>query len=150
MWDCIDKQRKKSRAERTRLTFILSVVITGAIALVWGTVVLPRTLRVNNSADESTANTSRPFQILLDNLSIIADDAKKGFDSIGEAFDSLNLELEADEETLVDEENSHLDLDSDLLDTGSRGMVPDLEFSEEIEVEIRGDDEQTSAEELDN
>lgn len=150
MWDWIDKQRKKSRAERTRLTFILSVVITGAIALVWGTVVLPRTLRVNNSADESTANTSRPFQILLDNLSIIADDAKKGFDSIGEAFDSLNLELEADEETSVDEENSHLDLDSDLLNTGSRGMVSELELNEEAEIEIRGDDEQIPAEEPDN
>lgn len=140
MWDWIERQRKKSRAERTRLTFMMSVVFTGIVALVWGTVVLPRTLNMS-SVEQSRANASTPFKTLLENFNVITSDAKKGFESIQEVFDK-GLSSSEEKENEVDTEDN----EDTMPEQGSIGevvseVVKEADASRETQEGIGGEEQ---------
>lgn len=134
MWDWIEKNRKKSRKERSRLTFIMSSILTGVIALVWGTVVLPRTFTLNDRS-ESRANASTPFKVLTENLGVIIDDARSGFGAVQDTFGrGFRGEDEASQDDVID-------LDSSLSEMGSRGEVGPFSEEDEFLLEESGNAE---------
>lgn len=137
MKDFIKKIRKGSREQRERVTLFLSLAITGIIALVWGTVMLPRTLSSHNS---NKAQSSSPLSVLIENFSTMAEDAKKGWGEIQQVFDSDESGEEEKEEEGETKDQEELPAE------GSRGEVIDEEESEEVE---NGGGSATSEEEAD-
>lgn len=118
MLDRIERMRKKSRAERQRTTVFLSIGITAIIALVWGTVILPRVFTLNNR-DSSRADASSPFKVFMESLGFIADDAKKGWTEVIDVFQGDNTEVEN-----LDEKESDLtngSVQKNLLEKGLPG-----------------------------
>lgn len=80
--DRIEKMRKKSYAERQRVTLVVSVCTTALIAFVWGTVILPQTLTIGE-AEASRADTATPLKTLSEDMSIILGDIQKGVSQLG-------------------------------------------------------------------
>jgi hypothetical protein len=100
--DRIKKMRKKSYAERQRTTLILSVCTTAVIAFVWGTLILPQTLTINET-EVSRAETATPLKTLSEDAGIIFGDIRKGINHlgsvIGEAFSGEDeFVIESEEE----------------------------------------------------
>lgn len=147
MWDWIEKNRKKSRSERSRLTFILSISLTGVIVLVWSTVILPRTLSFG-SQNSSKADSATPFRVLSENLGIIMDDAQRGLEGVQNIFQGDGVENADTEGSVVEDsagtesafpESSRGEIEVDVLDSETinpdsleEESVKELDQSEEV------------------
>ncbi|MEX0933561.1 MAG: hypothetical protein WDZ74_02280 [Candidatus Paceibacterota bacterium] len=86
--DRIKKMREKSYGERRRTTFLISFSCTAIIAFVWGTVVLPQTLTLEET-ESSRATTVSPFKTLTEDVGIIFGDIQVGVDELGKEFNRL-------------------------------------------------------------
>ena len=80
--------RKKSYDERRRTTFLISFSLTAVIAFVWGTLILPQTLTLQE-AESSRATTVSPFSTLAEDVSLIFGDIQVGVNELGKEFNRL-------------------------------------------------------------
>src|SRR5690554_4513999 len=132
MWDWIERQRKKSRKERTRIAFFMSIALTAVIGLVWGTAILPRTLMPENRVD-SRAESTTPFKTLSESFGVMMSDIRNGIGSIGEMIDLSGATEEDSEVTEVE------DVEGDFLNMGTRGeLVPEAAELNEHALEEEG------------
>ena len=154
----IEEMRKKSYDERRRTTFLVSLSLTAVIAFVWGTVVLPQTLTLQE-AESSRATTASPFKTLTEDVGILFGDIQIGIDELGTEVNRLwnSGENEQQENVVAPtsprDENSSVDITSEFslpntynMDTEEiRGALEEEVYNEtevvgetEAELEIEG------------
>lgn len=142
MLDKIEKMRKKSRAERQRMTVFLSIGITAVVALIWGTAILPRVFTLNNS-ENSRADATSPFKVFTESLGFIADDARKGWTDVMDVFQGSDAENESADESESDPTNGSVQnsllekglLDEDFSRADGSEAEPEADLVEKEDVE---------------
>lgn len=146
--DRIEEMRKKSYGERRRTTFLVSFSLTAVIALVWGTVILPQTLTLDE-VESSRATTASPFKTLADDVGIVFGDIQVGVDQLGKEFGRLwggvgaKKEEEAPMPASPRDESSAVDI------TGGVSLPSTDGVDTEEEVELLGEEVINNTETLD-
>lgn len=142
--DRIEEMRKKSYGERRRTTFLVSFSLTAVIALVWGTVILPQTLTLQE-VESSRATTASPFKTLAEDVGMVLGDIQTGVGELGNEFNRLwsSSKKEQQEDVALPasprDENSSIEIINEFALPNTYSMDGE-EIERALEEEARSDD----------
>lgn len=77
--------RSKPVSYRRRVAFVASLAVTLLVASVWASVLLPRTFLSSEERANASATSTTPFGKMADDIGVIAEDMRRGFNEVREA-----------------------------------------------------------------